>query len=136
MFVKSVSNRFAARVFLEEPRAINDIRASLEQRLEQQAVLIRIELEVGVLHQDDVAAREREAEANGRALAEIDRAMVNVHGQSGRPAARVDDAARAVGRSVVRDDDFLFNRAEIDSRDTIDDGIDRLLFVVNGNDHR
>src|SRR5204863_6036619 len=41
----------------KEPRAVDDVRVPRENRREQAAVFLRVELEVGVLNQDNVAGR-------------------------------------------------------------------------------
>ena len=118
----------------QEARAIDDVGASLDDRREELRVLVRIELEVGVLDEQHVAGRERQPEADGGPLSHVDRAVVDMHGQVRRQHALVDRAARAVGGAVVRDHDFHLDPAEVHGGHALEHFVDRLLFVVNGND--
>ena len=75
MFVSIVRNRLAVRVFIatrrrrrQEARAVDDVGAAVEDRREQLRVLGGIELEVGVLDEEDVAGGERQAHADRGAL--------------------------------------------------------------------
>ena len=66
---------------------------------------------------------------------EIDGAVIDMHGRSGGSRAVVNRAARPVGRSVVRDDDLHRDAlAEVDRGHALEDFVNSLLFVVNGND--
>ena len=56
---------------------------------EQLRVLVGVQLEIGVLDQQDVAGREGEPEPHRRPFAEIDRAVVDVHRQVRRQPALV-----------------------------------------------
>ena len=53
----------------EEARAVDDVGTALEDRLQQQGVLARVVLEVGVLDDDDVARGFADAARDGGALA-------------------------------------------------------------------
>src|SRR4051794_11276609 len=118
----------------EKARTVDDVGAAVEDRREQAAVLVRVELEIGVLHEQDVAGGERESEPHGGALSEIDRAVVGLDAGVVDPAALVDRASRAVARSVVGDDHLALEIAEIHFPDALDHLSDRLLFVVDRND--
>src|SRR5436190_6610185 len=46
----------------QEPRAVDDLRTPFEDRGQQPSVLVRIELEVRVLHEEDVPGREAQSQ--------------------------------------------------------------------------
>ena len=93
-----------------------------------------IELEVGILDEQDVSSREGQPHPDRGALSHVDRAVVDMHGQVRRQPTLVDGAARPVGRSVVRDDDLHRDATEVHSGDSFEDLLDGLLFVVDRND--
>ena len=106
--VSSVRNRFAVRAFsgdrrrgIEEARAVDDVGAAVDDRREQLRVLVGIELEVRVLDQQDVAGRECQAQPDRRPLAEVDRAVMDMHRQVA-PAAAVRRSRGACRRSSRR----------------------------------
>ena len=69
------------------------------------------------------------------ALPEVDRAVVDMHRQMRRQRPFVDRAPRAVGRSVVGDDDLHLDAVgELHRGDALEDFVDSLFFVVDGND--
>src|SRR2546430_1674803 len=84
------SPQIPARCRLEKPRAIHDVGATLENGREQASVFARIELGVRILHQKDVAGRELQPDAHGRALTEVDWAVVALHARIADPPAGVD----------------------------------------------
>ena len=139
--VSIVRNRLAVRVFIDtrdggrqEARAVDDVGAAFEDRDEQLRVLRGIELEVGVLDEEDVAGGERQPHADRRALSQVDRAVIDMHGQERRKVSLVDGASRAVGGAVVRDDDLHLDSAQVHRGDPLEDLPDGLLFVVDRND--
>src|SRR5262245_14126134 len=118
----------------QEARAVDDFGAALENRREQVAVLRRIELEVGVLNQQDVAGRVLQPDADRRSFPRVDRVVENADAAIAAPLAGGDRALRVVARSVVGDDDLLLDRADVDGAHALDDRADRLLLVVDGDD--
>ena len=69
---------------------------SVEDRREQLAVLLWIQLEIGVLHEEDVAGCRGQPVAHGRALAEIDRVLAQADARIAQPAVLLDDPPRVV----------------------------------------
>src|SRR5262249_59388868 len=118
----------------QEARPVHDAGTPLEDGLEERPVLLRIELQIRVLDQDDVAGRVAQAEADGAALADVDAVGVHAHARIAAPGAGRDRLARVVARSVIGDDDFGLDRAEVHGEHALDDRADRLLFVVDRND--
>src|SRR5580765_969963 len=121
---------------IEKTRSVHDVGGAGQNRCQQPAILARVELQIGVLNEEDVARRLVESEPDGGALSEIDLAVVRLHSRIADPLARVDSPARAVARAIVRDDDLFFYHAEIHVEYAVDDFADRLLFVVHGDDDR
>src|SRR5262249_25583346 len=103
---------------------------------QQPAVLLGIELEVGVLNQDDVARGVLQADAHRAALADVDRVVVDADARVGDPCARVDRQSRAVARAVVRDDDLLLDGTDVDGAHAVDDLAYGLFLVVDVDDDR
>ena len=64
---------------IEEARTVDDIGAAVENRREQTAVLVRIELQIRVLDQQNLAGGECQSEPDGGTFSEIDRAVVALH---------------------------------------------------------
>ena len=117
----------------EKPRSIDDAGAAIENRLRQLRQLRRIELEVGILDRDDRAGGLGEANADRAALAAV---LLGVDDAQLRPLRDlVEHLARAVGRSVVDDED-LARRRQIDRDQPLDDVGDGPRFVIDGNDDR
>ena len=87
------------------------MRAAVENRLHQFGDLRRVELEVRVLDGDDRAGGAAKADPNRTALAAV---LLRVNdAELGTRHDLVEDLARAVGRSVVDDQD-LARRRQID----------------------
>src|SRR5262249_50813202 len=129
------AQRYAARV-VEEPRPVDDVGSAAEDRGEQSGIFLRVQFEIGVLHQHDVSARIVQTEADGGALAEIDLIVMDPDAWVRGPAARVDRESGAIARAVVGDDDLLLDWSEIDGEHTLDHFADRLFFVVHGDHDR
>ena len=75
----------------EEARAVDHVGLTGEQRGDEHRQLRGIELEIGVLDGDDVAARRAQAKADGVALAAIPLGVDDVQrgrSRGGRPALR------------------------------------------------
>src|SRR5215471_10578029 len=70
---------------LEKARAVHDVGLAGENRRNQPSVFLRIELEVGVLDQDDVAGRVSKPQPDGCALADVDLQFVNGDSRIGTP---------------------------------------------------
>ena len=85
-------------------RAEHERGAARAQRLEQALVVVEVVLEVGVLDQDEVAGRVRQAGAHGVALAA--RAILVDHAHAGPALDLAHLVARAVGRVALDDDDL------------------------------
>src|SRR5205823_5659460 len=100
----------------------------------QRSVFLRVELEIGVLDQDDVAGGIPQAEADRGALADVDLKFVDADPGIAAPSAARHRLARPVAAAVVGDDDFLVDTRQIDGAHALDDLADRLLFVVDGDD--
>ena len=92
-------NHGASGLPVEEPRAVDDVRFAVEHRLDQRRELRRIELEVGVLDRDDVAARRGEPKPNGVPFSAI---PIGVDDPQPRRCPRAPSARRAFRRSSRR----------------------------------
>ena len=92
-----------------EARAEDDVGVAVEDRLDELRILVGVVFEVGVLDDDDVAARLGDAAADGRPLPLVHR-LEDVADLRPLLRERRDDVARAVGRAVVDDDDLLLDR--------------------------
>ena len=91
-----------------EARAVDDARLAPHDRRQQLGPVLGVVLEVGVLHQDEVAGHVGETGADGRALAPVGLVHDDAHGAVGELAEHV---AGAVGAAVVDDDDLEVDRA-------------------------
>src|SRR5436190_243353 len=100
--------------------AVYHRRAILEDGRDQPRVILRVELEIGILNQQDVARRLMQAETNGRTFSQIDVMVIQMDAWIARPSGRVEDASRAVARSIVGDDDFLLDAVELDRRHALE----------------
>ena len=112
----------------DKARAEDDVRAARLDRPQQQRVLGRVVLEVGVLDDQDLAARGVHRGAHGPALAHVLLVEDHAHAVPAVPGREL--LARAVGRAVVDDDDLLLGRL---ARDEPEDLVDRADLVVDGN---
>src|SRR5262249_49795470 len=116
----------------DEPRAVDDVRVVLDDRLDELGILGRVVLEVGVLDDDDLAGGLAEPGAQRGALSLV--AVVEDYLQVAVASLHLaEDLAGAVLRAVVDDDDL---RADRDLADPAEDLVDGLLFVVAGDDDR
>ena len=114
-------------------REPNDhVGPALEDRLDQPRVLGRVVLQVGVLHDDDVAGAVLEALAQRRALAQVLRLV-----EDADVVVLLLESARgcrgAVGRAVVDEDDLLRDRTAWTRRTS---SRQPALLVVDGDDDR
>ena len=107
----------------------DDVGDAVDDRLDEARDVLRVVLEVGVLDDDDVAGREREARAQRRALAHVLGLQVNAHlvaaalslgfgSQAVEPLVGElgEQLAAAVGRPVVDEDELL---VEVDGDDAL-----------------
>ena len=114
----------------EKARSEHRIGPPVQNRLQERRIVRRVVLQVGVLDDDDVALRLREAGPQRRALALVALVVEDAHVIALDP---VHDLARAIGRGVVHDDDFLAVRRGLDLPDDLGDEV---LLVVNRDDDR
>ena len=117
-----------------EPRAIDHVRAVIEDRSQQVWIIRRIVFEVGILNENDVARGVFESRAEGRTLAAVD-GMRNDFD----PAHLLkfpEDVAGAVGGGVVHENDFIFQAAGIRSADAAKNLLDRVGLIEDGNQDR
>jgi len=111
-----------------ESRAEHDVGGPARDRLDQGRDLGRVVLEVGVLDHGDLAVEVRQRDADRRAFA----AVLLADDDDVLPVLPVvEHTARAVGRTVVDDDDLLVELECVDTRKQLADG--RGL-VVDGHD--
>src|SRR5581483_5418248 len=105
---------------VDEPRSEDDLCVRrAEKRRHEFRILVWAELEVGVLNDDEVAGRVREACSDGGAFAAIDRLTDDARGTGG--ADRLQRFPRVVRRSVVDDDDLLPQSVHVNVVDRSDD---------------
>jgi len=121
-------------VLAKESRAVHHLGPTGQDRPQQDRVVGRVVLEVGVLDQQDIAGRMAQALADGGALALVARQQVQV--EVAPRGLLAQDIAGAVGREVVDDDDLLLDVAEVDRPYLIEQRRDGIFLVVAGDDDR
>ena len=105
----------------------------VEDRREQRRDLHGVELEIGVLHHDDVARRALES-GTYRAALTAGGVFEHEH-ELGRLFEGEESLARPVGRSAVDDDDLL-RHAAVDLADAFEERDDRVALVSHRYDDR
>ena len=100
--------------------------------VEQLGPVLGVVLEVGVLHEHEVAGDVLEAAADGRALAPVHVVGDDAHGAVGELAQHV---ARAVGAAVVDDHDLEVD-GQLDLAHAAHDLHHGVALVEHGDDHR
>ena len=135
--VASVTSRFPEvvreqehAVAPEEPRAVDDVRLALADELDQLRILFRRVLEVGVLDDHQVAGDRGEPAPQRRALAGVGLAQQR---EAELALQGVEDLARAVGRSVVDDDQL---EAQRHGEHAANDFVNRGTLVEHGHHDR
>ena len=113
----------------EEPRAVDDVRPSLADQLDELRELLRRVFEVRVLDDHEVAVDHLEAAAQGGALPHVPRLQQQREAELALQAA--EDVARAVRRAVVDDDQLRPQRHRMHAADDL---LDRLLLVERRHD--
>jgi hypothetical protein len=140
--VRRVRNRLAAKCQKYSPVraaveavAEHDVGLVLEDGLEQQGVVARIVLEVGVLDEDDVAGHVSQPGADGGALALVTLVDDQLHLVRHGGEEVLQHATRVIGGRVVHHHELL---AEPDRglRYPPDDLGHRSGLVVHGHQHR
>jgi hypothetical protein len=116
------------RAAAEEARAVDDVGVTLLDRRQQLEVLHRVVLEVGVLHDHDVARGVPEPDGHRRAFALVLR--LEEHADALDAVHLAQDLARPVLRPVVDDQDLLLDGHGLHARDDL---ADRLRLVVRGD---
>src|SRR5262245_8824767 len=115
-----------------EARAEDHVRLAGEDGLDQAWVVVRVVLEVGVLHDHEVPAGGLEARAQRGALAPVAR-LVD-HARDPRLDLVAQDLAGAVARAVVHHDHLEV--ADRRSEHRVDDALDRVPLVEAGDHDR
>ena len=115
--------------------AEHHVRLALEDGLEQDRVVARVVLEVGVLDDDDVPARLGQTRADRRALAAVDGVPDEAEALGAR---RTSFSTMAAVSSFEASSTTMISRARssgrgVDPRDDLRDGV---LLVVGGHDDR
>ena len=98
----------------EEPRAVDHVGLAVEDRPDQLGIFVRVVLEIGVLDDHHVAGGFADAAPHRRALALVMRLKEDP--DAVLAVEFLEDFARAVLRSIVNDDELLFDGAKIDLR--------------------
>ena len=129
MKCQKYSTRWVSPPTKREPKTTSARPSS--DRLQQLRVFARVVLEVGVLDDDHVAVGGREPGAQRRTLALV--AFVVQHADVGREDRRPQQLTRAVGGTVVHQDDVL---VDANFLHTIDQVQQRVDLVVDRNDDR
>ena len=114
----------------EKPRAVDDVGVALANQLDELRIFFGRVLEVGVLNDHQIAGHRREPAPQRRAFAGV--GLVQQR-EAERRLQRVQDLARAVGRSIVDDDELDAHR---DGEHAPDDFLDRGTLVEHGHDDR
>ena len=115
-----------------EARAVDDLRLAPEHRVQQLGPVLGVVLEVGVLHEHEVAGDVLEPAADRGALAPVALVGDDAHGAVGELAQHV---AGAVGAAVVDDEDLELER-QLDRAHATHDLHHRVALVEHGHDHR
>ena len=113
--------------------AVDDVALPFEQCLQHRHVVVRVVFEVGILDDQVVAGRRRNARRTALPFPPFRSIRSRV-----TPACARDDLGRPIARAVVDDDDFLVEaeRRQVDGLDLLEQRADEALFVVGRNDDR
>ena len=115
----------------QKARAVHHVGLAFGDEAEQRRVVARVVLQVGVLHDDDLAGGVGEAAAQGRALAAILSVVAKL--QTGISAQQVPQPfGGAIGGAVVHHDDLFLQRHRLHAGQDFLDGAD---FVVRRDHH-
>jgi hypothetical protein len=115
----------------EKTGAIDDVGFILQQRCEKQWVFVRVIFEVGILDDDEIAGRFRNAAAQGRSLTHV--FWLEKDTNLGMALAEFDEElARTILRAVIRADQF---KVEGHGQYPVDHLAQCGTFVVHGHDH-
>src|SRR5688572_1158221 len=108
-------------VAAEEPGAVDDIGAAVDDQLDQLRELLRGVFEIGILNDDDVAADRVKAAADRGAFALV--ALLQEQSEAVAPLQVGKAVARPVGGTVVDDDQLDAQRHRQHARDDLVDGV-------------
>jgi hypothetical protein len=115
----------------EEPRAVDDVGASLTDELDQHRKFFRGVLEIGVLNDDEIAPHRLEAAAQRGALAHV--ARLKEQRESPFALQALKRLKRAIRGAIVDDHELNAQRDRQHPRDDLFDG---LRLVEGGHHHR
>src|SRR5262245_13806538 len=113
-----------------EPRAVYHVGLAIQDGLEEPRVIGRVVLQVGVLHQHDIARHPFKSGAQSRPLALVPVLEQDDHARAGLGPQNL---PRPVRRPVIDHDDLFLRRLR---QNPAEDFVDGARFVVDGNDDR
>ena len=122
----------AMGVAAHEARAEHDIRFAVEDGLEQLRVFLRVVLEIGVLHDDEITSGGGKAGAQRGPLALV--ALVIEDPGDERDDFTAQNLTRPIGRAVIHDDDLLLEAGHGRRAHGVDNRPDGFRLVETGND--